>query len=250
MSAMNILGISLTMIGRRLQVGYKSSGGGIHGSIMGSNVTALAINATESGNAQASSLTSGGLGCGGGLGFASFGALCIALLFYAWHKQRRWLRTLPTPASPQTAASLEMDRLAALLALPVILYEPGNSSSEECSLCWEPLVAGCRLRCLPCGHRFHTDCIDRWLRQSQAGKRRSCPHCREDPCQAVAAVAANPTRLPAHGDAVEGAQTDVAVGSQIRTASDTSATDAASAHRAGAPQPGAPQQSRPPPWCV
>jgi len=46
---------------------------------------------------------------------------------------------------------------------------------EECSICREGFEDGEQLRLLPCFHRFHVACIDRWLAQS-----RTCPVCKHD----------------------------------------------------------------------
>jgi hypothetical protein len=47
------------------------------------------------------------------------------------------------------------------------------ASYNECSICFEPLTEHVRIA-LPCGHRFHEDCIRRSL-TSTGGK---CPECR------------------------------------------------------------------------
>jgi hypothetical protein len=47
-------------------------------------------------------------------------------------------------------------------------------SVNDCSICFEPLTEDVRIA-LPCGHRFHKDCIVNWLSRSQ-GK---CSLCRK-----------------------------------------------------------------------
>lgn len=42
-----------------------------------------------------------------------------------------------------------------------------------CAVCMEDFVEGDTLRILPCSHRFHQACVDRWL-----CRRRACPMCR------------------------------------------------------------------------
>ena len=44
---------------------------------------------------------------------------------------------------------------------------------HNCSICFEPLIEDVRIA-LPCGHRFHKDCI----RQSLTSTRGRCPNCR------------------------------------------------------------------------
>mmetsp|Transcript_12906 Transcript_12906/g.35024 ORF Transcript_12906/g.35024 Transcript_12906/m.35024 type:complete len:454 (-) Transcript_12906:57-1418(-) len=46
---------------------------------------------------------------------------------------------------------------------------------EECSICRDDFEDGVELRLLPCLHKFHPACIDRWLAQC-----RTCPVCKHD----------------------------------------------------------------------
>lgn len=46
-------------------------------------------------------------------------------------------------------------------------------SSQECSICLESFVGGDELMCLPCAHRFHSSCLDPWVRVCG-----DCPYCR------------------------------------------------------------------------
>lgn len=43
-------------------------------------------------------------------------------------------------------------------------------NSDNCAICWEKME---RARKLPCGHLFHTSCLQSWLEQDT-----SCPTCR------------------------------------------------------------------------
>lgn len=46
----------------------------------------------------------------------------------------------------------------------------------ECIICLEGFEAGNSLRTLPCGHEYHTQCIDKWL----TSQHRTCPICKAD----------------------------------------------------------------------
>ncbi|OEL14598.1 hypothetical protein BAE44_0024383 [Dichanthelium oligosanthes] len=81
---------------------------------------------------------------------------------------------------------------AALAALPVTAYcrkasnDDGSTSTStsaaaasgatECAVCLSELADGEKVRALPsCGHVFHVECVDAWLRS-----RTTCPVCRAD----------------------------------------------------------------------
>lgn len=49
-----------------------------------------------------------------------------------------------------------------------------NDSSVKCLVCQFAFEEGEKLRVLPCGHHFHTECIDQWLSQKH-----ECPYCRQ-----------------------------------------------------------------------
>ncbi|CAM0908845.1 unnamed protein product [Alopecurus aequalis] len=84
--------------------------------------------------------------------------------------------------APTMRPSLDAD---AINGLPVTLYNPAHSTGEkgssgvneqeaECLICITALVAGDKVKALPpCGHCFHPDCVDAWLRSQP-----SCPLCR------------------------------------------------------------------------
>lgn len=62
--------------------------------------------------------------------------------------------------------------------LPTTIYtQDENAENVEeapiCTVCLEPFGVGDTIRILPCGERFHKDCIDRWL-----ALRANCPLCR------------------------------------------------------------------------
>ncbi|XP_059448421.1 probable E3 ubiquitin-protein ligase RHY1A [Corylus avellana] len=47
------------------------------------------------------------------------------------------------------------------------------NASQDCSICLETLLEGDELIRLPCGHRFHSACLDPWVRTCG-----DCPYCR------------------------------------------------------------------------
>ncbi|XP_059652986.1 probable E3 ubiquitin-protein ligase RHY1A [Cornus florida] len=48
-----------------------------------------------------------------------------------------------------------------------------SRASEDCSICLESFLEGEELICLPCKHRFHSCCLDPWVRACG-----DCPNCR------------------------------------------------------------------------
>ncbi|KAM0888170.1 hypothetical protein ACQ4PT_028520 [Festuca glaucescens] len=115
-------------------------------------------------------------------------ALVAVCLYLNWACNRRHRRRhhadLEATAAATVLPGLDAD---AINALPVTLYSPTRSSGRkggggdeeqaaeaECSICISALVAGDKVKALPpCGHCFHPDCVDDWLRSHP-----SCPLCR------------------------------------------------------------------------
>mmetsp|Transcript_20973 Transcript_20973/g.69964 ORF Transcript_20973/g.69964 Transcript_20973/m.69964 type:complete len:114 (+) Transcript_20973:194-535(+) len=48
-----------------------------------------------------------------------------------------------------------------------------ENEGEDCSICLSTIFQGNLMAILPCSHRFHEQCVLRWLNQSRA-----CPYCR------------------------------------------------------------------------
>jgi len=73
------------------------------------------------------------------------------------------------------------------------------SGEDECAICLCTLAAGDELRELPCGHKFHFACIDRWLirRELDYGAS-SCPLCKKEVLteEALQAAVAELSREP------------------------------------------------------
>lgn len=64
--------------------------------------------------------------------------------------------------------SMEKSELVA-----AVVKARGGDSGISCIVCLANYENGETLRVLPCGHRFHCDCVDRWLVQQS----RTCPLC-------------------------------------------------------------------------
>ncbi|CAN6327910.1 unnamed protein product [Urochloa humidicola] len=129
--------------------------------------------------------------------------LCVALcLYFRWRCHRHAHDPeAATSSSSSSAATMPPGLDAdAIRGLPVTLYRPpasppppagvqgkvggddgGEAEAEAdehaaalCSICISALVAGEKVKVLPpCGHCFHPDCVDAWLRSHA-----SCPLCR------------------------------------------------------------------------
>jgi hypothetical protein len=83
---------------------------------------------------------------------------------------------LPTCAYAPTTKSAVLPRDSSQAATP-----DGNDGNDECPVCLCTLVAGDQLRELPCSHKFHAECIDRWLiRREYANGVPSCPLCKKE----------------------------------------------------------------------
>lgn len=127
----------------------------------------------------------------------AFVAVCLYLRWSCGRRHAR--RDADREASSSSAAASPVPGLDAdaINGLPVTLYSPpassparstsakkgGDSGGEEeeeqaaaveCSICISALVAGDKVKALPpCGHCFHPECVDAWLRSQP-----SCPLCR------------------------------------------------------------------------
>ncbi|KAK2077975.1 hypothetical protein QBZ16_003843 [Prototheca wickerhamii] len=60
-----------------------------------------------------------------------------------------------------------------------LLLERADTSSQQCSICFEDYAPGDVLRVLPeCRHKFHLECVDRWFLSSADGNKEPlCPMC-------------------------------------------------------------------------
>ncbi|EES03833.1 RING-H2 finger protein ATL66 [Sorghum bicolor] len=112
-----------------------------------------------------------------------------------WYSSAATLAAGATTACFPEAAGLDD---AAIAGLAVTLYRPGAvgagacaaddgaARQQCCSICLGEFQEGDKVKALPrCGHGFHPECVDAWLRA-----RPSCPLCRDT--LLAAAVATKP----------------------------------------------------------
>lgn len=70
------------------------------------------------------------------------------------------------------------DRTEVSHVTSVLRFEPSAADhAEECAVCLENFQRDTNLRILPCLHRFHESCADRWFAET-----RTCPVCKNDIC--------------------------------------------------------------------
>ena len=64
----------------------------------------------------------------------------------------------------------------ALESLPVVEFKDSNISTEDanCGICLCSYESNDLIKLLPCGHHFHSDCIDQWLSVNK-----TCPYCKQ-----------------------------------------------------------------------
>ena len=78
-----------------------------------------------------------------------------------------------------------------------------RAEDAECIVCFSEFSCGDACRKLPCGHFFHTECIDQWLLVRQRHRARTCPMCKRDPLRAEAPPPHAPlAAAPASGTAM------------------------------------------------
>ena len=94
----------------------------------------------------------------------------------------------PLPARPRGLASEDLRRL------PVAKYRDlqalHGSGEATCSICLEEFGSDAQLKVLPCGHWYHTQCIDKWLVGHV-----DCPLCKRDVRQSLEGAPSDQTPL-------------------------------------------------------
>lgn len=95
------------------------------------------------------------------------------------HERRPAPRSRRPPTAPPATRGATV---AKIQQLPTLVYKaPGSNESTEstepetCAVCLCEYQEGEELRMLPCFHKYHACCIDRWL-----DKKSQCPMCRAD----------------------------------------------------------------------
>jgi len=92
--------------------------------------------------------------------------LATLLLFYRCFPQRSEGRAEPAKPRGATKDTIE--------AIPLVKYSP-DCPQTSCAVCLSDFERGDMLRRLPCGHKFHRCCIDKWLMRNKV-----CPLCLRD----------------------------------------------------------------------
>lgn len=138
--------------------------------------------------------SSGSIGGGGGAEDAAVAAAIAAASERSWRPRssgrgeglRRLMQTEGDFSPEDYETLLELDRggeagaeeeeavlrRSLIQCLPVAIVRRGDKV-EQCMVCLEDMGPRAKVKILPCMHRFHTKCIDRWLRQR--GRQPRCP---------------------------------------------------------------------------
>jgi len=91
--------------------------------------------------------------------------------------RRLQLRRQRVQAEPTVQEAPRTMNASDVRRLPLKLYS-GPNSADSCSICLEDFEEGEKLRVLPCGHQFHSDCIEQWLTTRPSPV---CPLCKQSP---------------------------------------------------------------------
>merc|ERR1719265_2693627 len=82
--------------------------------------------------------------------------------------------------SPQTGAKPDTISKIETVSFDPELFSPPNATNDErppneCCVCSEEYTSATPMKRTPCGHYFHTECLEKWLKVA-----RTCPLCRLD----------------------------------------------------------------------
>jgi len=83
-------------------------------------------------------------------------------------------RLFPTEANMDVALKVEVATPHQITSIPLVCFslELFSEPGANCAVCLSEYDVGEQLRRLPCGHHFHQNCADEWLRRSKR-----CPLC-------------------------------------------------------------------------
>ncbi|KAL9231443.1 hypothetical protein vseg_006673 [Gypsophila vaccaria] len=110
--------------------------------------------------------------------------LSLLLLYARWyfrfkhlHSRSRLLQAPPAPGAPVGPAKGGGLEESVIKAMPILLHQmTGGVEMMECCICLGVFEDGDKVKVLSdCQHRFHSDCVDRWLLCHP-----TCPLCRVD----------------------------------------------------------------------
>ena len=150
-----------------------------------------------------------------------------------WRRRLHQRHELDAAQRAQRHARQEQELLQlapAVAALPTLTASearaewPRASVPEECCICLETIRDHDVLRRLPCGHAFHSACVDGWLlrRHEQPANgddgvpRRACPMCKVDPFPTVdVGDAAQARTLPPNALAIASLAEDASVDGEV-----------------------------------
>lgn len=109
-----------------------------------------------------------GGGAGGGAAFGDFGVGNLQNIVDELFFRGGGNRGKP-PASERAVQEL----VTTVIVDDAYVEHHAGTSHESCAVCKDDFVVGDELRCMPCGHHYHPDCILPWLRLHN-----TCPTCR------------------------------------------------------------------------
>lgn len=101
--------------------------------------------------------------------------------------QDRDLENVPLDRLPDDAITAAVKKLPEIVWSDTAHNETSSTEDAECRLCLEDYSYGDKVRLLPCGHCYHSTCIDVWLagcrQQGMPRGERTCPLCKRDPLE-------------------------------------------------------------------
>lgn len=103
--------------------------------------------------------------------------ITLLLLYARWYFRLRHLRAAVSSHHAHAPPECKGLDPVAIKAMPIILHQEAAVEREdqmECCICLGVFEDGDKVKVLSqCQHRFHSDCVDRWLLTQS-----SCPLCR------------------------------------------------------------------------